>query len=192
MRKEGVGSSGAVLHAIYAIERQRLGRRRLAAAIGSTEMATRLELERLRDAGHVELTRAGPRLTAAGRRSFRFLFDAVLEVLPLTLATLRIDEGCVTARLSGTTAPPAWEARDAALRAGASGLLVLVRASNAWAFAHDNEPVALRNGEAAATLEEAFAHSTPGEHLLISFGPDHAAAARGLWGLLAEILNRSA
>lgn len=181
--------SGLTLQLVYEIERARLGRRRLAERAGSTEMAVRLELDRLRDAGLLAFTRSGPQLSSAGGRRFQALFDSVHDVCSLDLTTLRVDAACYGCRLRARHVSAAWEARDVAVRGGASGLVLLVRDAAAWSFAHDGEAASRKNPADASVLEAAFPDSVAGEHLLLAFGSDQHQAARGLWALLAETLD---
>jgi len=181
-----VNGPGTILQLIYEIERNRFGRRRLAESTGRTEMSVRLDLERLRDEGLIELRRTGTKMTAAGRRRFSSLFRDILDVRPLAVTTLAVDTACVAAQVRSGDMPPAWVARDIAVRGGATGLVLLRFAEGCWVFGHDSEPVRDRNPADAAAIDEAFASPKPGDLLLLSFGPDSGSAAGGLWALLGE------
>lgn len=178
--------SGTTLQLIYEIERNRFGRRRLAESTGRTEMSVRLDLERLRDEGLIEVRRTGTKLTAAGRRRFSSLFRNVLDVRTLGVTTLAVDGTCVAAQVRTTGMPPAWVARDIAVRGGATGLVLLRFLEDRWAFTHDGEPIRDKNPADAAAIDEAFASPEAGDLLLLSFGPASGSAAGGLWTLLGE------
>jgi DNA-binding transcriptional ArsR family regulator len=186
----GVTESGTILQLAYEIARSRFGRRRLAESTGRTEMSVRLDLERLRDEGLIELRRIGTKLTAAGRRRFAALLRDVLDVRPLALTTLAVDDGCVGGWVRSVDLASAWVARDVAVRGGATGLVLLRFESDGWAFAHDGEVVQERNPADAEALGASFPSPEPGDLLLLAFGPDHASAGRGLWALLAEAVHR--
>jgi DNA-binding transcriptional ArsR family regulator len=177
------------LQLVYWIDRAKLGRRRLSEATGLTEMAVRLELDRLRDAGLVEIRRIGPRLTAAGAQRFRELQRCLVVLKPLELSTLRIAPHCVGAHVVDACLPAAWEARDTAVRAGAAGLLCLRRMAERWVFAHDHESIEEKNRADAEVLEVAFGGANEGANLLLSYGTTERGASDGLWALLAEILR---
>jgi len=180
---------GTILQLIYEIERNRFGRRRLAESTGRTEMSVRLDLERLRDEGLIELRRTGTALTEAGRRRFSSLFSDVLDVRPVDLTTLAVDKACTAAQVRMRDMPSAWVARDIAVRGGATGLVLLRFEEGRWAFTHDGEPVRDRNSADASRIDEAFASPEAGDVLLLSFGPNAGMAARGLWTLLGETLR---
>jgi hypothetical protein len=184
-----MSTAGVTLQIVYAIDRCRFGRRRLAESTGLTEMTVRLELERLRSLGLLELSRSGPRLTKRGLRRFHEPLGGISSIRSLPLTTLRVDEACAAALVSTSTIPSAWAARDIAVRGGGSGLVLLRHGPEGWAFAHDDEPVALRNAEDAQTIEDAFRSSADGDYLLFAYGPDEAATLRGLWAALAGIFG---
>ena len=182
-------SSGTTLQLVYEIGLRRLGRRRLAESTGLSEMTVRLELERLRERRLVDLRRAGPRLTLSGRAHFARLFEAIRDVRPLLLDTLRLDVVGLAAHIRSEAVPPAWVARDIAIREGATGLILLRLESAEWAFTHDAEPIRLRNPVDASTLDEAFRDLAERDHLVVSFGSSRLGAGRGLWSALAQILS---
>jgi len=176
------------LQLVYYVEREGLGRRRLAERTGWSEMTVRLELERLRNEGLLELPRAGPRLTPLGRRRFGLSLRRILDVRPLELTSLRVDAACLGGRMREGETPNAWIARDAAVRAGASGLILLGFGEDGWTFSHDGEPVDRKNPGDAERLRASFEGAKPGDVLLLSFGPTAEAAGHGLWALLADLL----
>jgi len=71
-------SRPAITHQlVFLLARQKLGRRSLAQRSGLSEMAVRLELERLRDEGLVAPVKSGVTLTDSGERRFRSLLAHV-------------------------------------------------------------------------------------------------------------------
>jgi len=160
-----------------------MGRRKLADEIGLGEMAVRLELDRLRDAGLVQCERAGCRLTDKGHRAFGAMLKIVRQVETVDLAGLRIDAISMAALLSGPTdGPSAWQLRDAVIREGAAGLILLTRRSAEWAFSHDGEPIRAQNEIDANNLEDAFPEALDGDSMLICAAPDRVRCSAGLWG----------
>ncbi len=173
----------------YHAHTARLGRRRLALRTGLTEMAVRIELERLRDRGFVELARTGVVLTEAGERHFRPLFAAIRSVTRADLSSLRIGDVHLAAHVAADSGDPIWELRDAAIREGTTGLLVLRYAEDGWVFAHDGEPVRQRNPADAETLANEFPQSAEGDMLIIAAASDLRCAGLGLWRVLLRISN---
>lgn len=181
--------SALVLQLVYHIQEARLGRRRLAAMIGSTEMRVRAELDRMRDRGLIELDRNGASLTRLGCQQFASLLGFTRAVTPLDLTTLRIDTVALAAHLAPVDAGPVWSLRDAAVRIGATGLLLLRFHAERWCFAHNAEPIALRNPEDAALLASTFPNPRAADILLIVSGPDLATAGIGLWHTIPVLLT---
>ncbi len=180
------------LQLAYHITTARLGRRRLATQTGLSEMAVRIELERMRDRGFVRLLRSGVELTAAGRRHFRVLLRPIVRVGSVGLSpSLRLDDVGLAAHLTVGATDSVWAVRDAAVREGATGLLLLRYDPGGWAFAHDGEPVGLRNPRDAEAIGAAFPDPGDGDLLPVAFGPDVKGAALGLWRAVLTLLARA-
>ncbi len=177
------------LQLAYHISRSRLGRRRLAVLTGLSEMAVRIELERMRDRGFVTLRRSGVELTAAGRRHFRGLLGPIARVASVGLSpSLRLDDVGLGAHLTSGVTDSVWAIRDEAVREGATGLLLLRHGPKGWAFAHDGEPVDLRNPRDAEAIGAAFPDPSDGDFLPIAFGADVKQAGLGLWRAVLALL----
>jgi hypothetical protein len=183
--------SVAAVQLAYHMARSRLGRRRLALRTGLTEMAVRIELERLRDRKLVVLERSGVALTASGRRRFAPLLEPVRSVRGVELTSLRIGDVGLAAHLTGGKAGPIWTLRDAAIREGATGLLLLRFGSDGWCFAHDAEPIRRRNPRDAMTIDETFPDQREQDLLLIASAPDLARAGLGLWRVVLAVVSGS-
>lgn len=164
-----------------------LGRRRLAAVSGLSEMSVRLELQRLRDAGWVMLDRSGVELTKSGRRRFAPVLDRIRDVREVDLTTLRLGTRALAGLVATHERSSVWEVRDLAVREGATGLLVLRFSATGWSFSHDGEPVAERNPADAATLVTTFPQATADDRLVVAFAPDVGSAGRALWRVLGEL-----
>jgi len=183
-----VEESVVAIQLAHHISRARLGRRRLALHTGLTEMAVRIELERLRDRRLVRLSRGGVELTPAGRRRFSPSLRFVRSVARLELTSLRIDDVGVAAHVAPCEFGSVWGLRDAAVREGATGLLLLRFGLSGWAFAHDGESVQLRNPEDAESIAAVFPEPAQADLLLIAFGPDLKCAGLGLWHSVSAML----
>ena len=175
----------------YHVSQALLGRRRLALRTGLTEMAVRLELERLRDQRLVRLTRSGVELTPAGRLHFATSLRFVRAIAEIELTTLRIDHVSLAAHVAPRRIGSVWAIRDAAIREGATGLLSLRFEPSGWAFAHDDEPVEIRNPEDATAISRAFPEPSQADVLLIASGPTLKRAGLGLWRSVVTILPAS-
>jgi DNA-binding transcriptional ArsR family regulator len=184
-----VHESPVTLQIVHHVRSSRLGRRRLAERTGLTEMTVRIELERLRDRGLIELPRAGVVLTSAGCRRFGPLLDPIRSVERVNLDTLRVDDVALAARVARRAVEPAWALRDHAIREGATGFLLLRLNTCGWAFIHDEELVQARNPGDAAMLESVFPEASSGDLLLVTSAPDLRRASLGLWGAILAVLK---
>jgi len=164
-----------------------LGRRRLAAVTGLSEMSVRLELQRLRDAGWIVLDRSGVELTKSGRRRFTPILDRIRDVRKVDLTTLRLGTCALAGLVAIHERSAVWAVRDMAVREGATGLLLLRLSAAGWSFSHDGEPVAERNPADAATLVTVFPQATADDRLVVAFAPDVGSTGRALWRVLGEL-----
>lgn len=171
----------AAVQIAYYVSKWRLGRRRLALWTGLTEMAVRTELERLRERGLVRFRHSGVELTPAGRRRFARFLEPIWTLAEVELTSLRVGDVCLAAHLRDREVDRVWALRDAAIREGATGLLLLRFGSDGWSFAHNGEPIRIDNPEDAGTIDAAFPDLQEGDLLLIAFGPDLRRAGLGLW-----------
>lgn len=179
------------LQLAYHISRSRLGRRRLAVATGLSEMTVRIELERLRERQLIRIERAGVELTDLGSAHFGPLLGPIRDASKVNLTSLRLGAVAVAAHIRAMERSAAWVLRDRAVREGATGLLLLSRSTDEWRFAHDEEPISLRNPADAATIELAFPDPRDDDRLVIAYGPTLRQAGLGLWHVLAEIASGS-
>jgi len=180
--------SVAELYLAYHINRERLGRRRLALRTGLTEMAVRIELERLRDRKLVRLERSGAKLTPAGRRYFARFLEPIRSIGEIELTSLRVDEINLASHFASHETGSVWALRDAAVREGATGLLLLRFGVHGWAFAHNDEPIHLYNPEDALTIGTTFCGPLRGDLLLVASGPDLKQTGFGLWHAFLTVL----
>ena len=181
--------SVVALQLAYHISHARLGRRRLGLRTGLTEMTVRVELERMRDRGLVRLLHAGVELTPAGRRRFAGFLRSIRAVAEIELTSLRVDDIGLAAHLATGDTAPVWALRDEAVREGATGLLLLRFGPQGWCFAHDNEPIRLRNPRDAAMMDSTLPDARRGDLLLIASGPDLKRAGLGLWRAILAVLT---
>ena len=180
----------SALRIAHLLRADRLGRRRIAERTGLSEMSVRLELEQLRAQGLVKLERSGCTLTARGRRVFAGALDRVVDVQRLNLDGLRIDAVNLAAHLhEQPQLPEAWKLRDEAIREGASGLILLVRTADAWAYAHNAEPVQIHAPGDAVHLDAAFPSASDSHLCLIVSGPTANVCAGGLWRAIRMLVR---
>lgn len=180
------------LQLVYHVDRAqaakgRLGRRRLAAVSGLSEMSVRLELQRLRDSGWVTLARSGVELTKSGRRRFSSVLDRIRDVREVDLTSLRLGAYALAGLVAAHERSAVWAVRDLAVREGATGLLLLRCSAAGWSFSHNDEPVAEHNPTDAATLATTFPKATANDRLVVAFAPDLGCAGLALWRVLAEL-----
>ncbi|GEM_PF-445482 len=167
-----------------------LGRRSLEQRTGITEMTVRTHLNKLRAAGYVKMAKAGTALTAQGQEAFATLKERVPWLGPLTLRDLALDRYGVAAILRNfpQELKESWRYRDAAIREGASGALLLVRTEGGWAFSDEPLSLAEQYPQDAALLERALPFSGAEDALAVVFGPEPSASRRGLWRIVVELL----
>lgn len=171
-----------------------VGRRTLVQRTGITEMTVRTHLNKLRRAGYVTMAKAGTTLTARGREAFAPLQGRVRWVGALPLRELALDRHGAAAllRSSSQGLKESWRYRDAAVREGATGALLLVHDDDGWAFSDEPLPLAERYPQDAALLETTLPSPQPGDALVIAFGPEPRDAQLGLWRIVVELLPPSA
>lgn len=177
------------LQLAHHISLSRLGRRRLALVTGLSEMAVRIELDRLRDRGLIRIERAGVELTDAGNAHFAPLLESIRDLCEVEFTSLRLGQVALAAHVRAEELSAAWILRDRAVREGASGLLLLSWNQDAWRFAHDGEPITVRNTRDARTIAKSFPDPREGDRLVIAFGPTLQQASLGLWHVLAQFAS---
>lgn len=185
-----LGHLPTIYQLVYALDERALGRRTLVHQTGITESTVRTHLGKLRDAGYVKMAKAGTSLTAQGLGTFEPLFDLVKHVTELELSELALDRHNVAALLRRADEPfrESWRYRDAAVREGATGALLLVKRPEGWALGDDAAPLARHNPNDAAHIDERAPGPRLGDGLVISFGATPQVARAGLWRIIAELV----
>lgn len=181
--------SSVTLQIVFSLGQGRLGRRRLAGCTGLSEMEVRLELERLRGLGDVNLRRSGAELAQAGRARFAPLFERLHSVFELELVSLQLDAVALAALLSVEERSPAWAFRDQAVREGATGLVLLRFGKEGWSFTHNDEPIGAHNPQDEAVINAAAHRAGRGDRLVIAFGPDRRRTGLGLWRVIQGMVG---
>jgi DNA-binding MarR family transcriptional regulator len=178
-----------VYQIVHALDSSPLGRRTLVQRTGITEMTVRTHLNKLREAGYVTMAKGGTALTPAGRAAFETLLERVRHVAALKLKDLALDRYNAAALLRrvGDGFRESWRYRDAAVREGASGVLLLVQRADGWRLSDDPAPLGRQNPRDAAYLERVF-DAQPQDGVVVAFGPTPRAARGGLWSVLVEFL----
>lgn len=186
-----LGHLPTVYQIVYALNRGTLGRRTLVELTSISEMTVRTHLGKLRRAGLVEMSKAGTTLTAKGLATFDKLFERVVSVGELELEELALDRhnaAAVVRRLE--TLRESWRYRDAAVREGATGVLLLVKRPDVWGWSEDPMPLVEQNPHDASYLESRV-QAQAGDGLIIAFGPSLSLARYGLWSVLVELIPLS-
>jgi DNA-binding transcriptional ArsR family regulator len=170
-----------------------LGRRTLVERTGITESTVRTHLTKLRRAGLVRMAKAGTLLTARGLEAFAPLFENVRWTGSLSLSELALDRHNAAALLTDTAEEfkESWRYRDAAVREGATGALLLVKRPQGWAFSDEPLKLAERYPEDAAQIEKALPQAEPGDALVVAFGSEPREAQDGLWRVIVELFPPS-
>lgn len=172
-------------------DKQHIGRRRLAAVSGLTEMLVRLELQRLREAGWVIVDRSGIELTESGYGRFASALDRIREVCDIDLTSLRLDVCTMAGHVSALTGDPGWTLRDLAIREGATGLLLIQYKNGSWRFTHNQELIALHNSSDEAVIQATFPNPVEQDQLILASAPDRRRAGLGLWHVIEAVVGDS-
>jgi DNA-binding transcriptional ArsR family regulator len=186
-----------ILELTYATAAKARGRRALVRATGITESTVRTALRKLERAGYVTMDREGTHLTDAGRTRFAALLDRVFHLGSLSCPNIALDaanDGALVRR-AAVELQSSIEFRDAAVRGGASGAVLLGYSFDGWVFADSR--VALRSAYEEDVAELNHACNTgggpkPGDGVIIAFGATQRAARSGLWQTIATLLERDA
>ena len=185
-----LGHLPTVYQLVWALNHRALGRRTLVERTGITESTVRTHLNKLRRAELVKMAKAGTSLTAQGLETFAPLFENVRWTGSLSLKDLALDRHNAAALLvdAAEKFKESWRYRDAAVREGATGALLLVkRPDGGWAFSDDPLKLAERYPEDAAQIEEVLPQAQPGDTLVIAFGSESWEARAGLWRVIVEL-----
>ena len=174
---------------LHAIRDEPMGRRTLVEKTGISEMTVRTHLNRLRDAGYVRMAKAGTTLSETGKASLENLFERVVEVRELRLSDLSLDRfnAAALVKRSEEALHKSLILRDAAVRAGASGAILLLKESGGWVFAEDRVPVSNQNPKDAELLAKTM-HAQDGDVVIIAFGPTFRVAQAAIWNVIIQFL----
>ena len=197
--RKGLGHWPTIYALAWALSRcsRPVGRRTLVRRTGITEMTVRTHLNKLRDAGYVKMAKAGTSLTAQGLEAFAPLKRRVRWVGAPALRALALDDHGAAALLRSFSEKltEGWRYRDAAVREGATGALLLRRDEEGWTFSDQPLPLRERYPEDAALLDNALSAADvrpqEGDALVIAFAPEPSTAQRGLWRVVVELLPPS-
>ena len=185
----GLGHLPTVYQIAHALDGRALGRRTLVRQTGVTESTVRTHLNKLRDAGYVEMAKAGSKLTAQGWDRFRPVLEQVRPVPEIGLYGLSLGGHQAAAVVDSLEAdlPTTLRLRDAAVREGASGALLLVRRGNDWALSDDDRPLRERDPVDAEHIAN-VTRDRAGNSLIVAFGATPQVARMGLWRIVVELL----
>jgi DNA-binding transcriptional ArsR family regulator len=189
-----LGHLPTVCRLVWALNDRALGRRTLVERTGITESTVRTHLTKLRRAGLVRMDKAGTSLTSWGLEAFASLFENVRWTGSLSLNELALDRHNAAALLTDTAEEfkESWRYRDAAVREGATGALLLVkRPDGGWAFSDEPLRLSERYPEDAAQIEKALPQAEPGDALVVTFGSESREARDGLWRVIVELFPPS-
>ena len=177
------------LQLVFLLSGEPTGRRSLARRTGLSEMAVRLELERLRDAGLLTLGKSGATLTDSGKERFAPLLSHVKRVREIALHFLAQDAVTLAGLLSFSATKPPWWYRDHAVRGGASAMILIRCCVEGLYFAHSKEQIGTHNPHDEQVIEGAFPFRRGGDLLIIVTAPDRKRAGLALWRVIGEILT---
>lgn len=172
-----------------------IGRRSLVSRSSMTESTVRTHLRRLEQSGYIRSGQPGTEITDSARRDFGELLRRVSLIRSPQLDELNIDR-FVSVALVRDAAEQLRESirfRDEAVRGGATGAVLLTRSEQGWRFSDLASSMNEDYPEDAQAIHEAIREAaiepTPGDGLILSFGPSAEIAKAGLWHILASLIN---
>jgi len=174
---------------LYALHDQPLGRRTLVEKTGITEMTVRTHLNKLRDAGLVSMAKSGTELTDKALNGFGEILGAIDKVAEVSIEPLSLSTANVAAHIQGhaEAADRTLHFRDAAVRAGATGAILLIWDGEGWSFSEDADALRENNPRERDLLSAQF-EGRSGDVLVIAFGSTMPIAQAGLWNVIAEMM----
>jgi predicted transcriptional regulator len=177
---------------LYELRATPLGRRTLVKRTGLTESVVRTELEKLEARKLVSFSKLGTALTARGRRFLSEKLGAIVDIREAQLKNLMLDRYGRMALVRGAAdGLSAWLYRDIAVREGATAALFLTKRQGVLRFVEEREALAKKNPDDSRLIEQAFPAMKNDDLIIIAFGPDPGAAARGLWAVLWALVSNS-
>jgi predicted transcriptional regulator len=177
---------------LYELIATPLGRRTLVKRTGLTESVVRTELEKLEARKLVSFSKLGTALTARGRRFLSEKLSAIIDIREAQLKNLMLDRYGRMALVRGAAdGLSAWLYRDIAVREGATAALFLTKRQGVLRFVEEREALAKKNPDDSRLIEQAFPAMKNDDLIIIAFGPDPGAAARGLWAVLWALVSNS-
>ncbi len=182
----------ALYQLLYALRENSLGRRTLVDETGMTEMTVRTHLNKLRAAGLVTMEKSGTELTERAKEIASPLFRCVQQQRELKLSELWWEGKNASAHLRDCkdSVRRSLYLRDAAIRAGATVAIFLIRDSKGWIFSEDSSRLSEQNPHDSELLEREF-EAGRDDVLIISFGRTLREARAGLWSVIAEMIPLS-
>jgi iron complex transport system substrate-binding protein len=176
---------------LYELRATPLGRRTLVKRTGLTESVVRTELEKLEARKLVSFSKLGTALTARGRRFLSEKLSAIIDIREAQLKNLMLDRYGRMALVRGAAdGLSAWLYRDIAVREGATAALFLTKRQGVLRFVEEREALAKKNPDDSRLIEQAFPAMKNDDLIIIAFGPDPGAAARGLWAMSCGLWYR--
>jgi predicted transcriptional regulator len=177
---------------LYELRATPLGRRTLVKRTGLTESVVRTELEKLEARKLVSFSKLGTALTARGRRFLSEKLSGIIDIREAQLKNLMLDRYGRMALVRGAAdGLSAWLYRDIAVREGATAALFLTKRQGVLRFVEEREALAKKNPDDSRLIEQAFPAMKNDDLIIIAFGPDPGAAARGLWAVLWALVSNS-
>lgn len=184
--KEGESGYENFERVIYLIGKHGFGRRKLAEELGSTEMKTRMMIEKLAEDGIVEVTRKGCDLTPRGERIFKRLEGLIKGIKNIKLGKLSLDKACVGATIKKRL-NSSWEVRDEAIRGQATGAIVLYNLNGNLVMPPSKTQLNQYREDYEIIKKELDLQN--GETSILVFAPDRASALNALWRVLSSIVK---
>lgn len=171
-----------------------LGRRTVVLHSSMTESTVRTHLRHLEELGYIHADKQGTELTDRARHDFEELLSRVRLLPPPHLGDLRVDEhasAALVTKAAGDLQKSVYY-RDQAVRAGATGAILLIHRGGTWSFPEPPIELSSDYPQDATALERLLDRlgyaQREDDGLALSFGPDQSTAIAGLWSILASLI----
>ena len=174
--------------AVYLLGEETIGRRTFAKRMGLSESKARHLLNQMRAEKTIKMEKAGCVLTEKGKGAYRVMKRRIVGIKKMGLEQIGLDRHNCCALVKKWKLGTPWKERDLAVRAGATGLLMLQLVGGKLQIPPSTLKMHKTYPKDAVAIMQGF---EPAEKdvILACFAPSNEECERGLWGVLGHILG---
>lgn len=166
---------------VYLIGSKKIGRRKIAKEIGLSESKTRTMLNHLTKLNYIKPAKKGYKLKKKGEKLFKKIKSKVKEIKRVEAKEITMDKQNLAMLLSNTSKKigSGIALRDEAIKAGATGMTVLVYKNRGFCFPIKSD--LKYSAKELEKLKKEFPQAKENNVLLISSANEEEKAKKGLW-----------